>query len=93
MREREKGRNGERGGGGREKKGEKGRKREGFQTDCYKTRDRSTCSKADGYYGPPVLVKLHEGLIIAQVMQHNVAALQPDPYHVYCGGLGEDQYG
>ena len=74
-------------------KEEEGRKREGFQTDYYKTRDRCTCSKADGYYGPPVLVKLHEGLIIAQVMQHNVAALQPDPYHIYCRGLGEDQYG
>ena len=57
------------------------------------TEDCSTCSEAEGYYRAPVLVKLHERFIIAQVMHHNVATLQPDPYHIYCRGLGEDQHG
>lgn len=84
-RETEKGRNREREGRGR---------RDYRQTvKTQETEDHSTCSKADGYYGPPVLVKFHEGLIIAQVMHHNVATLQPDSYHIYCGGLGEHQYG
>lgn len=48
-----------------------------------------TCSEAQRSDGSPLLMELHDRLIILEVVYQNTPILQTNSYHIDCRGLGQ----